>query len=136
MIKYYFDDYRIDKTDYGARSLADACHKASKDGGWWTDMETGSPLELTGELFCTKIALIHSEISEALEAFRKDLIDSHLPNRAGVEVELADAVIRIFDLAGKLELDIPKTIIEKLEYNAKRADHKLENRKSTNGKKF
>jgi hypothetical protein len=52
------------------------------------------------------------------------------------EVELADAVIRIFDLAGGYGLDLGGALAEKLEYNASRADHKPENRKDLFGKKF
>jgi len=63
------------------------------------------------------IALIHSELSEALEADRKDLLDDHLVDRHGLEVELADAVIRILDLSGYLGLDIGGALVDKLEYN-------------------
>lgn len=100
---------------------------------WWRDIETGEALERNfGEL----IALMHSELSEALEADRKDLMDDKLPHRHGREVELADAVIRILDAAGGLGMDIGGAIMEKLEYNRKRADHKIENRRSDNGKKY
>lgn len=100
---------------------------------WWVDIETGKPLKRNnGEL----IALIHSELSEALEADRKNLYDDKLPHRWGVEVELADAVIRIFDMAGGLGLDLGGAIVEKLLYNAERADHKIENRRKENGKKY
>ena len=53
-----------------------------------------------------------------------------------LEVELADAVIRICDICGGLGLDLEGAIYEKLEYNKNRADHKIENRLSENGKKF
>jgi hypothetical protein len=53
-----------------------------------------------------------------------------------LEVELADAVIRIFDMAGGLGLDVGGAIAEKLVYNGKRADHKPENRRDVGGKKF
>jgi NTP pyrophosphatase (non-canonical NTP hydrolase) len=53
-----------------------------------------------------------------------------------IEVELADAVIRIADLCGSMGLDLGGAITEKMEYNAKREDHKIENRKLDNGKKF
>jgi len=69
-----------------------------------------------------------SELSEALEGDREDLMDDHLPDRKMLEVELADAVIRVFDMAGGLELDIAGAIAAKLQYNCDRADHKLENR--------
>ena len=63
-------------------------------------------------------------------------MDRHLPHRKGIEVELADAIIRICDLAGALDLDLSAAIYEKLEYNRNRADHKIENRKSQGGKKY
>ena len=82
------------------------------------------------------LALVHAEISEALEGHRKRLMDDHLPHRPMIEVELADAVIRIADLAGYLDLDLGGAIIEKLEYNRTRADHKLANRAMAGGKAF
>jgi len=87
-------------------------------------------------LISTMIALIHSELSEALEAQRKGLMDDHLPNRKGIEAELADAVIRIFDLAAQQGLDIGGAVVEKFLYNTTRADHKVENREKKGGKKF
>ena len=85
-----------------------------------------------GELLC----LVHSEISEAMEGARKNLMDDKLPHRKMIEVELADALIRIFDIAGAYNLDLGNAISEKRYFNANRADHKLENRLKDNGKKF
>lgn len=82
------------------------------------------------------LALIHSEISEALEGLRKGLKDDHLIDREMVEVELADTLIRIFDYAGAMGYDLGGALIEKLEYNATRADHKRENRAKDGGKSF
>ena len=103
------------------------------NAGWWNDLETGQPLNRNvGELLC----LIHSEISEAMEGYRKNLMDDKLTHRKMIEVELADAAIRIFDLAGGLGLDIGGAIREKIIFNTNREDHKPENRKLENGKKF
>ena len=100
---------------------------------WYHDPLTGEMLFLNhGERF----ALIHSEISEAMEAHRKDLMDDKLPHRRGVEVELADALIRIFDYAGDNKLDLGGALMEKLEYNRKREDHKAAARLAPNGKRF
>ena len=82
------------------------------------------PARNIGELLC----LVHSEISEAMEGARKGLMDDKLPHRPMLEVELADAVIRCFDMAGGLQLDLAGAIAEKLAFNAQRADHKIENR--------
>lgn len=96
-------------------------------------METGKPIVRNkGEL----LALIHSEISEALEGERKNLMDDHLPHRKMAEVELVDAIIRILDYAGGFGYDLQGAFDEKLAYNDTRIDHTYEARKSTNGKQF
>ncbi len=85
-----------------------------------------------GELLC----LVHSEISEAMEGHRKNLNDDKLPHRKMIEVELADAVIRILDICAGLDLDIEGAYQEKMAYNSKRQDHSVEARKLHNGKKY
>lgn len=100
---------------------------------WWTDLHTGEPLRRNvGEL----IALCHSELSEALEGHRKDLQDTHLPHRKMFEVELADVLIRVFDLAAGFGLDLQTAYTEKMQYNSVRADHQSEARKAAHGKKY
>ena len=121
------------------RELQSICHGRAVDAGWWRCPVTGEPSDvnyIAKTLLPQKLLLIHSEISEACEADRKKLKDSHLPHRDGVEVELADAAIRIFDLAGALGYDLGAAIAEKLEYNAHREDHKLEVRMQEGGKGY
>lgn len=113
--------------------LQELCHGLAKEAGWWTNLQTGEPLDRNkGEMFC----LMHSEISEAMEGARKNLMDDHLPHRKMEEVELADTLIRIFDYAGANKLDLGGALVEKLVYNTDRVDHKVENRKKEDGKKF
>ena len=180
----------------------DKIHKNNVDVGWWNGVpEEGPELE---EILIEKSMLIITEIAEATEGLRKDLMDDHLTHRKMEEVELADALIRTLDLAGFLKVDldlgeesftrlqdvwskcvgehakvrpsschfdlvtlvldlaesdwedgdfsvliygfisyaesrgydIMKAMEEKVEYNTKRADHKLENRGKKGGKSF
>lgn len=66
------------------------------------------------------IALMHSELSEALEGVRHDAQDDKLPHRKAVEVELADVVIRIMNYGVAHGLDIAGAIVEKAAFNKTR----------------
>ena len=109
---------------YELTDFARIAHECNKT--WWAEDWN----------FGEKIAVIHSELSEALEADRKDLTDDHLTHRKGVEVELADVFIRLGDLCGKLGINIGQVIAEKLIYNSNRQDHKKEVREADGGKKY
>lgn len=119
--------FKLTKTDLN--KLSKEIHDYNVHAGWWPENKEDRN---KAELLC----LVHSEISEAMEGIRKDLMDDKLPHRKMVEVELADALIRIFDMAGAFGYDLDGAMHEKFEYNKNRADHKLENRAKDGGKKF
>lgn len=77
--------------------------------GFWESDNTGE-----------KIALMHSELSEALEADRKNLDAEHIPGFTGVEEELADVIIRILDFAGHHNLRLGEALSAKITYNLTR----------------
>ena len=125
------DDIILRTISHNVNEVTQLCHGLAREAGWWDGVDLNDP-----QTIATKLCLIHSEVSEAMEGARKDLMDDHLPHRKMVEVELADAMIRIMDLAGAMGLDLGGAMVEKLQYNTSRADHKVENRVSTGGKKF
>lgn len=100
---------------------------------WWQDINTGKPLRRNkGEL----LMLIVSEVSEAMEGERKDMMDDKLPHRKMAEVELADTIIRILDYAAGFGYDLQGAFEEKMAFNAAREDHTHEARKIAGGKQF
>ena len=72
-------------------------HLDNVKAGWWDNPH---------ECLYQKMQLISTEIAEATEGARKDLMDDHLPHRKMEEVELADTLIRVLDLGGKLNLTV------------------------------
>lgn len=112
-------------------SLADVVHVANQK--WWVALETGEPKERNvGEL----LMLMVSELAEAMEGHRKNLMDAKLPHRTAEEVEMADLLIRALDYCGGRKLDIGNAFVEKMIYNQNREDHKREARLGPNGKKY
>jgi NTP pyrophosphatase (non-canonical NTP hydrolase) len=125
------------------------CHGASLKAGWWHDNNMDrdlvdliknpqSPIEarLAKALVAEKLCLTHGEVSEGMEGHRKGLMDDKITHRPMLEVELADAVIRIADLAGALDFDLGGAIAEKMAFNAVRPDHKKEAREAAGGKAY
>lgn len=112
--------------------LRDKCFNDAFEKGWHTD-ENGELIDMNkGQM----LMLIVSEVSEALEGERKNLMDDHLPHRRMAEVEMADALIRIMDYCGRWGYDIGGAVVEKLLYNRTRADHSKENRQKEGGKQY
>ena len=92
--------------------LTDALHIDAAKKGFWDDDQHRY------EDTATRLALIHSEISEALEGLRLgNPPDDKIPEFSAMEAELADAVIRIFDLCGGREYRLAEAIWAKMEFN-------------------
>ena len=100
------------------QDLINAVHGNARVKGWWEEERN------VGEA----IALMHSELSEALEAARKGYPQDEKVPYDNFTVELADCIIRILDLAGGLELPLADALLAKHEFNTTRP-HK-------HGKKF
>lgn len=95
--------------------MINKAHQNAKEKGWWVIKDGQDPN------IPEKLALIHSEVSEALEAYRDGLMGttvlSDSPKPEGFPVELADVVIRIADLCGFLGIDLQEAIERKMAYN-------------------
>ena len=121
--------------------IAHQAHQAAADAGWWKDLETGEDVRNWPPKFLklwigNKIMLVVTEAAESYEGHRKNLPDDKLPHRSMMEVELADIYLRVGDLAAGLGLDLGGAVSEKMEYNAVRPDHKIENRLAVGGKQI
>lgn len=167
----YFDPSPINTlTD-----LQDRCHDASYAAGWWHHPDSGLPYipgdNAIGEtamlwediypsqramithywpfVVATKIGLVHSEVSEGMEAYRRGAMDDKLAHRLGLETEFADSLIRQFDIAGVMRraqrlgvveqnsfFDLNGAVTEKMAFNVVREDHKAAARRAAGGKVF
>lgn len=133
VIEDQLDRIKIETFAHAFQQAAEVIHR--RNGKWWIDIHTGQRITRnTGEI----LMLIVSEIAEAMEGHRKGLQDDKLPHFAMFDVEIADALTRIMDLAGGTQKihSIARAFVEKNEYNRTRADHQIENRIKPGGKKY
>lgn len=107
--------------------LADGIHKDNLEKGFWEDEDAVlRETELKNKAAVQKafngqrLALMHSELSEALEADRRNLMDDKLTQFKGLDVELADCLIRILDYCGRHQINVGEITARKLAYNRTR----------------
>lgn len=117
-----------------AREINRVCMIVSRLNSLWEiDIRTGETIEPD---FPEMLMLTVSELSEALEGHRKDCQDDHLPRHKMFDVEIADAVIRLFHIAARKGIDLGPLIVEKCLYNVARPDHQYAARIAKGGKKI
>jgi hypothetical protein len=104
--------------------LASICHRTARANGFWRYFPTVVGSSELGALFqrmylATKIALIHSEGSEALEVLRKAPTTEEA--YAGMMEELADTIIRCMDLGHLIgNVNFPGVLLDKMKTNTER----------------
>ena len=99
-------------------ALAIRAHRYAVNQGFWA-LEFRPHGESVPANLAEKLCLIHLEVSEALEALREG---------TPLDEELADIMIRVGDLAGFLNIDLGKAVVDKMLYN--------ETREYKHGKRF
>lgn len=99
------------------------CYATAKEKGWHDADKNGS--------FVEKLCLLHAEISEAVEEYRKgfdpDAIyfasssENPIEKPEGVAIELADVFIRLMDTCEEYGIDLERAVEIKMEYNKTRS---------------
>ena len=91
----------------------------ARNHGFWPS-EPNEEINSGGRNDGEMIALMHSELSEALEAIRKPKQDEHCPEFQSIEIELADCIIRILDYADARRLRLGEALLAKHRFNITR----------------
>jgi NTP pyrophosphatase (non-canonical NTP hydrolase) len=121
-------------SDKSLKDWQEGVHETNRSKGWWDGFAfvpvkplPDGPMKLdqsTNNYIASKLCLVHSEVSEALEALRDGriplYIDPETGKPEGLESELADVIIRVLDLAEALGLDMGEAMLIKADYNKTR----------------
>lgn len=126
--KFGIDDEDISEDiveDPALRYLQSRVHLLAVLKGWWPGGDSGLPISVLD--VSSRLMLVVSELSEALEELRTAFNEPGWIHRIALDgkpegfgIELADAMIRIMDLAGALNIDLEQCILAKHEYNKTR----------------
>jgi len=113
-------DSQDDPCDYELllNRLRDSLHNVARDHGWHDDAYTPE------QFLALQVPNIHGEVSELWEALRRGELNKPC-DKSGCDLscqeeELADIVIRVFDICGRLNINIGRAILEKSRYNETR----------------
>ena len=131
-----FKEYTPQQVADAVNVLVGFCHGNMVDAGWWRNPSTGEDPRNNPLCFSNKLMLVVSECAEAMEGDRKSLPDDKLPHLPMRDVELADALIRIGDLAGAFNLQLARSVVEKMVFNRRRKDHTHAGRLQSGGKAY
>lgn len=112
------------KTSMTTQELIDESYRCAKEHGWWDTLPDDADETYKELVFSQKLLLMHGEISEALEELRNHGLDpdkmiykGEKDKPEGIAVELADLLIRTYDLCGKYKVPLEEALRIKMGYN-------------------
>lgn len=110
---------------YEFREVAKRAHEVNVANGWWDDrhayLRSGLP-NAGVHTFCALVGLVHTELSEAIEAARKHPPEQwrDASTKDTMVRELAGAVVRIMDIAASYQLPLAEAVLAEIEANGTR----------------